>query len=68
LVIYGKPVHVHGSLAKHQPVHAPVHHDPHGTINYAQAAKEEMKELHDNPRGTRVAAVLLPGAKTGVEM
>lgn len=66
--IFGKPVHVHGSLAKHEPVHPPVHHDPHGIVNYAKAAKEEMHELHEHPRGVGVGEVLLPGAKTGVEM
>jgi hypothetical protein len=68
MLIYGQPVHVHGSLAKHETSHAPVHHDAHGNINYAKAAKEEMHDLHEHPRGTGAAAVLMPGAKTGVEM
>ena len=68
ILIYGKPVHVHGSLSKHQRTHAPVHHDPHGNINYAKTAKEEMHEEHEHPIGTGVRAVLLPGAKTGVDM
>lgn len=66
--IYGKPVHVHGSLSKHPPTHVPVHHDPHGIVNYAKAAKEEIHEMHEHPKGTGVGAVLLPGGKSGVEM
>jgi len=68
ILFYGKPLHVHGSLSKHQFTHAPVHHDPHGIINYAKAAKEEMHEEHEHPRGTGMGAVLVHGAKTGVEM
>ena len=66
--IFGKPTHVHGSLSKHEPTHPPVHHDPHGIVNYAKAAKEEMHEEHEHPRGVGQAAVLMPKAKTGVEM
>jgi hypothetical protein len=68
IVMYGKPVHVHGSLSEHQPTHTPVHHNPHGDINYAKAAKEEMHEMHQHPKGTGPGAVLLPKGKTGVEM
>ena len=63
VLIYGRPVHVHGSLAEQHSIHRPQHHNPHGPINYAKAAHNEMDDMVKHPPHTTI----IPGAKTGVE-
>ena len=59
--MFGKTVHVHSSLSKHNPVHTPEHHDPHTVINYALAAKQELVEPFDPGMSAMV------GGETGVK-
>lgn len=45
----------------------PQHHAPHGQVDYARIAKEEMDDVRAHPPGSRCSlASSLPDGKTGV--